>query len=123
AVAGGLAYERAAHAGGHAGMAGPDVGAAGDAGAGQRALIDHAVAVVVDAVAHLLRGRARHVAERVDAVARDDAGARHRALVADVERRSGQRDAVVDQSVAVVVDAVAHFGQRRARQRSAARVG
>src|SRR5262249_2586227 len=75
-------------------------------------LVDHAVAIVVDAVAQLGLGVARYRAALADAVvahehsralARADA---HRARLADVG------GVVVDEAVAVVVDAVAHLGRR-----------
>ena len=95
-----------------------EVGAAGDADAGQHAVVDLAVAVVVDVVADLLRRRDDgRVAERAGAVgvARQDAAA----LAGAARRRScttsPTSEALVDVAVAVVVEAVADLGRGTAQ--------
>src|SRR5262249_28787406 len=79
--------------------------AAADVGA----LVDLAVAVVVDAVAHLGRGRAAAHALQAAVHAEDLA----LLAVADVRaaRLAHAGDVVVDDAVAVVVEAVAHLGR------------
>src|SRR5581483_1433919 len=130
-----LTHDRAVHARGRAGVARRRGAGGGEHGAGQRRerrarraaddadarihqvgrLVGHAVAVVVDAVAHLgLRPDGLHAGEPVRSGARlgRDAlvdGAARPVGVAGA-RLAVAGDVVVDRSVAVVVDAVAGLG-------------
>src|SRR5581483_768452 len=138
-----LTHDRAVHARGRAGVARRRGAGGGEHGAGQRRerrarraaddadarihqvgrLVGHAVAVVVDAVAHLgLRPDGLHAGEPVRSGARlgRDAlvdGAARPVGVAGA-RLAVAGDVVVDRSVAVVVGAVAGLGLRADRARA-----
>src|SRR5581483_1921173 len=85
-----------------------------------RAVVGQAVAVVVDPVAELLRRTGRAVAHQRGIDARGGAGDARALAVADLAHRAvlaarhaGVGEVVVDDAVAVVVEAVAGFGLRR----------
>src|SRR5262249_9005687 len=112
-----LAHERAVDARGDARHARRLVEAAGLARAGD-VLVDHAIAVVVDGVADL-GGRADPPVADGHAVHAGGLALLARAVrpVVEAGRRAHRHavdggDAVVDDAVAVVVDVVAHLGQR-----------